>query len=231
MSSNIESLLAARVDAIAFTPVIEDASIIRALSGSDIYKLQLLGNLYPQFDYILFDDYKTTCFITDYLIKRGHRKIMMISPTTERSKGMFDTLHANRIETYPGNFISTLQSPDIEQTIRDALTAYTPTAVITVAQQSKLAFMKVIKSMMIKVPDDVSLISYDDDALSEIVELTSVAHDIEMIGKQASHLILSHILPDYPGYLSSHPRQHILLDTIFKERGSVKRINFAPGEP
>ena len=57
LSNNIQSLLSAKVDAIAFTPIIYDKNLSKILHSRNINLLQLLGNKYSEFDSILFDDY------------------------------------------------------------------------------------------------------------------------------------------------------------------------------
>ena len=65
---NLQTLLAARVEAIAFTPLFEDSDVLELLNSSNVYSLQVLGNAYQQFDSIMCNDYAATSKLTQYLI-------------------------------------------------------------------------------------------------------------------------------------------------------------------
>lgn len=223
MYTNIQNLLSAKVDAIAFTPIISDSKLPQILCNRDIYMLQLLGNMYPEFDSILFDDYSTTCEITQYLLDRGHTKIMMIASTEDRKYGMLDTLKKNHVSLFPGNYVSILHVNSPEDVIEQALLTYRPTAVIVVAQTTSQAFMRVIKRRNFRIPEDLSVIGYDDDALLELNDITSVGHDIEHLGREASALLLNHL--EQKTNTPFPMPQHHLLKTKFIERKSVKILN------
>lgn len=222
MYINIQNLLSAKVDAIAFTPVIYDSKLVETLSSKNIYLLQLLGNKYSEFDSILFDDYHTTCQITHYLLERGHTKIMMIASTEDRKYGLLDTLKKHNISTFEGNYISILHANDTENIIENALLRYKPTAVILVARNTSEAFLRVAKRIQISIPEDLSVIAYDDDVLLELNDITAVGHDIEKVGKRASDLLLSHLEPTL--FKIPEQPQQVLLDTKFVERKSVRNI-------
>lgn len=222
LSKNIQSLLSTKVDAIAFTPIIYDKNLPELLHNRNIYLLQLLGNKYPEFDSVLFDDYHTTCNITQYLIDHGHKKIMMIASTEDRKYGMLDTLKNNNISSYAGNYVSVLHVNNPEKIIENALLKYQPTAVIPVSLTITEAFLRVAKKLKLHIPDDVSIIGYDDNLLLELCDISAVGHDIEMIGKKASDLLLSKLNNTSPESILSP--QHLLLNTRFIERKSVKYI-------
>ena len=222
LSNNIQSLLSAKVDAIAFTPIIYDKNLSKILHSKNINLLQLLGNKYSEFDSILFDDYHTTCDITQYLINHGHKKIMMIAATEDRKHGMLDTLNKNDISTYAGNYVSVLHVDNPEKIIELALLKYQPTAVISVSLTVTEAFLRVTKRLNLHVPDDISVIGYDDNLLLELCDISAVGHNIEMLGKKASSLLLNRI--NHSASDNNISPQHLLLDTHFIERKSVKYI-------
>lgn len=222
LSNNIQSLLSAKVDAIAFTPIIYDKNLSKILHSRNINLLQLLGNKYSEFDSILFDDYRTTCNITQYLIDHGHKKIMMIAATEDRKHGMLDTLNKNDISTYAGNYVSVLHVNNLETIIEHALLKYQPTAVISVSLTVSEAFLRVVKRLKLQIPDDISVIGYDDNLLLELCDISAVGHDIENLGKKACNLLLNRINHSVSNNIISP--QHPLLDTHFIERNSVKYI-------
>lgn len=219
--SNIKSLISAQVDALLFTPFLYNPEIPKFLKNSNIYTLQILGNLYYDFDSILCDDYSATCNITQYLIDRGHTNIMMITPALERKAGMFTTLRKNRLPVHAGSCISTLGVLDSESLIEKALVAFKPSAVIVVAQEAKISLLKVIRKLKYTIPDDLSIVGYDDDALSDFMNITTVGHNIDYIGKEISRALLERLMAE-PDEISAVPKR-TLLDTTFIERTSVKK--------
>lgn len=219
--NNLKSLIAAQVDAILFTPFIYSPEISEFLNGVNVYTLQILGNLYNKFDSILCDDYHATCSATQYLIDRGHQNIMMITPTQSRTKGLLDTLKKNNIPTNEGTYISTLGVKDSEAQIRESLLKFHPSAVIVIAQEAKINLLKVVRELKYNIPDDLSVIGYDDDAISDFSNITTVGHDIDYIGKEISRLLLERLLNNATA--NSSPK-HYLLDTLFIERLSVKNV-------
>ena len=219
---NLQTLLAARVEAIAFTPLFEDSDVLELLNSSNVYSLQVLGNAYQQFDSIMCNDYAATSKLTQYLIDRGHRNIMLICPTEDRKEGLLHTLAVNRIDSYEGNYISPLPLENSASIIEDAITKYRPTAIIAVTQDVLTALMIVLKKLHYKIPDDISVIAYDENPLSQYENITTIGHNIQYIGTEISRFLLDHLLEkNAPG---DAPR-HIFLDTTFIERSSVKELN------
>lgn len=220
--SNIKSLISAQVDALLFTPFIYNPEIPNLLNSSNIYTLQILADLYKGFDSVLCDDYSATCNITKYLIDRGHKNIMMITPTINRAEGMIYTLKANAIPVHEGSCISTLGVADSESLIEQALLKYKPSAVIVVAQEAKIALLKVTQRLNYNIPDDISIIGYDDDTLSDFSNITTLGHDINYIGKEISQILLERLISKTED-LPQTPKS-TLLNTIFIERSSVKDL-------
>lgn len=218
---NLQTLLAARVEAIAFTPLFEDTSVLKLLDTSNVYALQVLGNIYKQFDSVMCDDYATTCRITQYLIDRGHRDIMLICPTEDRKEGMLDTLAANSISSHEGSYLSPLPPEDSASIIEEAVLKYRPTAIIAVTQDVLTTLMIVLKKLHYSIPDDISVIAYDENPLSQYENITTVGHDIHYIGKEISRILLDHLLERT---LPEEAPRHIYLDTAFIERSSVNTI-------
>lgn len=220
--SNIKSLVAAQVEAILFSPILYNQEIPRYLKTAPVYTLQILGNLYKEFDYILCDDYTATCNLTQYLIAKGHKNIMMITHTESRTKGLLDTLKKCGISPREGTCLSLLGISDQEKAIEIALKKFHPTAVIAVAQEAKIALLKVVRKLKYKIPDDLSVIGYDDDALSDFSNITTMGHDINYIGKEISKTLLDRLMNTSKP--ENNAPRHILLDTLFIERLSVKDI-------
>lgn len=219
---NLQTLLAARVEAIAFTPLFEDPGVLELLNSSNVYPLQVLGNAYQQFDSIMCNDYAATSKVTQYLIDRGHRNIMLICPTEDRKEGLLHTLTANAINTYEGNYISPLPPEDSDNIIENAVIKYRPTAIIAVTQDVLTTLMIVLKKLHYRIPDDISVIAYDENPLSLYENITAIGHDIQYIGTEISHFLLNHLLEQS---VPADTASHIFLNTTFIERSSVRDLS------
>lgn len=81
--------------------------------------------------------------------------------------------------------------------------------------------MIVLKKLHYKIPEDISVIAYDENPLSQYENITTIGHNIQYIGTEISRFLLDHLLErNAPG---DSPR-HIFLDTTFIERSSVKAL-------
>ncbi|MCI8381636.1 MAG: LacI family transcriptional regulator [Lachnospiraceae bacterium] len=218
---NLQTLLAARTEAIAFTPLFEDSAVFDLLNTSGVYPLQILGNAYSQFDSVMCDDYGATCRLTQYLIDRGHHNIMLICPTEDRKEGLLHTLAANAIVVTEGNYISPLPAEYSSAIIERAIIKYRPSAIIAVTQDVLTSLMIVLKNLHYRIPDDISVVAYDDNPLAEYENITVIGHDIQYIGEEMARFLLNHLLGRKPPEDTPH---HILLETNFIERSSVKNI-------
>ena len=78
--------------------------------------------------------------------------------------------------------------------IEDAITKYRPTAIIAVTQDVLTALMIVLKKLHYKIPDDISVIAYDENPLSQYENITTIGHNIQYIGTEISRFLLDHLL-------------------------------------
>lgn len=156
--------------------------------------------VYENTPFVASDNYGGARMAIKYLYDMGHRKIAHIS-------GPFNTMSAS--ERYTG----ALQGyKDVGLTMEDAyfieaemfnyesafkstqylLSRFTdknrPTAIFVGADIMAIAAMKAIRSRGLKVPEDISIIGFDDIEAAKYVspELTTVRQNKEMIGEQVA---------------------------------------------
>lgn len=215
---NLQRLMEAQVEALAFTPRVVSRDVIDLLAGTNLYPLQIHSNVYSHIDSILNDDVQGMADITQYLVDRGHRDILLLSSNDDRGKGMLNTLEENGLDARRGSIVYTEMVEDVETVVEEALRQTKPTAVIVVAQKNRVALLKVLKRLGLRFPKDISVVGYDDDALSEYLGITTMGHDIQHIGREISAMLLENMQKD-----RSQPSQpqHRLTKTRFIERTSV----------
>ncbi|GAA4080920.1 LacI family DNA-binding transcriptional regulator [Amphibacillus indicireducens] len=140
----------------------------------------------------------------EYLFELGHRKIAHIAGDTkifsaiERAKGYKETMEKLNLSVpdeyiVNGNFFS--YEGGREAMIRLLSLQDRPTAVVVAGDHMALGAIKVIKEAGLKVPDDISIIGFDDIAVAQHIDppLTTIRQDKDLIGRQAAIMLLNKI--------------------------------------
>ncbi len=98
-----------------------------------------------------------------------------------------------------------------------------PTAIFAVSNLISLGVIRALSEEHLKVPDDVSIISFDDQPYSKFLAtpMTTIAQQNTNIGLIATKLLIDHIESD-----STLEPKGIFLPTNLIVRNSVKKINW-----
>ena len=137
-------------------------------------------------DCVVMDNYAGAYAAGKYLIELGHKKIGYLKSVArvnnfdERQKGFEAALNECGIDLDPANIYqvgSTIE--DCETGLSEALTEkrYLPTALFAESDYLAVGALKSLQGLGIKVPDDVSVIGFDNIAISELMtpKLTTVS--------------------------------------------------------
>lgn len=149
-----------------------------------------------------FDDYNASKAATDYLIQKGHKKIGMIScpiydiaTGVERKRGFLDAIHAAGLDFctsyfYEGNF--TLESGYQGMKNICETNEQMPTAIFAATDYMAMGAIRYLTEQGIHVPDDISVIGFDDVNVSAYFNptLTTIHTDKKAIGFIAAHNLL-----------------------------------------
>jgi LacI family transcriptional regulator len=147
-----------------------------------------------------FDSAPGACLATEYLIRQGHRRIAFIAGSTghldaaQRLAGYKAALAAHRIPfsdalVVPGDYSDKGGHAALEQLLE---TGVEFTAVFAANDQSAYGAMLALHRRGIKVPEDVSVIGYDDLPTSSfsIPPLTTVHRAIDEVGEAAAQAMI-----------------------------------------
>lgn len=158
---------------------------------------------YPELDpaYILMDDEKGGYMATQYLLQLGHREIAGIFKTDDlqgvrRQAGFLAALSAYNISIKPeylGNYDTEQLSSYPYQFTRGLLQRTNgPTAIVCYNDQVAIKILEAVREEGIKIPDQLSIISYDDSmlAVASEVKLTTIKHPKAEMGRQAARFII-----------------------------------------
>lgn len=210
----LEMMASAKVDAVIMIPIdANNLSYIQSISDHTKF-IQLFSCLFDQIDSIVMDDIGGAELGANYLIRNGHCRILYAGDPY-RQDGFWRAIDQAGI---PRDQAMTLPwcatAEDVCRAIRD----FSPTAIFSVAQTNEVVW-QAIQQMELSIPEDISLIVYDNTKWVSLVGLTAVAHDLEQIAATLVDQLLKRLNGD-----DSSPAVHITLDPFIVERKSVKRL-------
>ncbi len=180
-----------------------------------------------QIDNVGIDDYKGGVLAAKYFLSHGHRSLAFAGPISnfkgvisERLAGFAETLAQAETEL-PENQIYNLVHQSPEAILSSIMSSeHRPTGLFVTSDQIASEIYGAAHRMDISIPDDLSLIGFDDFPLDRILTpaLTSVHQDITGKAARACDILLRRIAqPDMPGESQT-------LDVKLIERESVKYI-------
>ncbi|MBA4496447.1 LacI family DNA-binding transcriptional regulator [Paenactinomyces guangxiensis] len=194
-----------QVDGIIFTSEVLTEDYYRVLKAMNIpvILVSTFSLRYP-FPYVKVDDKHAAYHATEYLIKQGHRKIAMISGTegdeiagTPRIEGYREALRDYGIPFQENLFVFG------DFGYRSGCAAMKKllergeefTAVFAASDEMATGALSVAYQHGIKVPDQLSIIGYDNLQIAEmsVPPLTTVAQPLFEMGKLAAEMLLTMI--------------------------------------
>ncbi len=150
------------------------------------------------------DSYNCTYNAVKYLIERGHKKIahihgdLYVYAGQERFKGYKQALIDYQIpftDTLLYEGTSYTMSEGYERGMQIARMDDKPTAIVTASDNLAIGVMKAFQENHIKIPDDISIIGFDNINIANIVTppLTTINQDKEKIAFNAAKCLIQQI--------------------------------------
>ncbi|HZK11484.1 MAG TPA: LacI family DNA-binding transcriptional regulator [Atribacterota bacterium] len=200
----ISLLLAKRVDGLLITPVQDrdddiknliDANIPFVVVGRDFENIEV--------DAIYNDEVKGGFLATEYLIKKGHKRIALIdgflykSPAKERLEGYKKALNKYRIPLDDSLIsVGDINIEDGHERTKQMLEKNLGfTAIFAYNDMMAFGSMQAIKEKGLRIPEDIGLVGYDDIPFSSLISpaLTTIRLKKQELGIESVKLLLSHI--------------------------------------
>lgn len=181
------------------------------------------------FSHIVQDDFHNGYLATKYLLKNNHNDILGIFKSDDiqginRYKGFLKALREYEIFPEPESTIW-YHTDDKDQKpshiIKHIINNHNklPSGIICYNDQIAHNIIKSIKDCGLNIPDDISVIGFDDSFLAKVLEpqLTSIRHPKADLGKKAAQTLLK---------LINNPQEklNLKLQTELVKRNSVKKI-------
>lgn len=201
---SISHLLEKRVEGLIIAPVGIYSHHLNEIQQSKIPTI-LVDRIFEKspFDTVSVDNHKGSCLATEYLIKKGHRRIGFIqglpgSVTNEqRLKGFIDTLESHGIKVSSKYIVG-----DDFRSLNGYLQVKTllkyknpPTAIFAAGDLIALGCIQAINEAGLRIPRDISLITFDDPRYFAHLSppITAVKQPVTEMGIIAVKLLMERI--------------------------------------
>ncbi|MGI6070242.1 MAG: LacI family DNA-binding transcriptional regulator [Blautia sp.] len=226
----IELLLRYRVDGIVASFVGPSEGTLNKIKRLGVKVVSLdrqLENL--ESDLIAIDNINGAMQQVEYLANLGHRKISLISGTSfdsngkNRLKGFIKGMEKCKIPVNPDYIVSGdfLEERAYSAAVELMHREQRPTAIITHNNLMCIGAYKALKDMGVKIPEEVSLVGFDDFVFSQHLQpsITLIDRPVKEMGELAGKMIIDRIEGKYQGA----PRE-IIFPVHLRQGGSCMRI-------
>lgn len=235
--SIIESIVNRRVDKVVLSTGDSLALQVKKLLSKHV-KVVLVDCWIPEVDChrIYFDYRKGARMITEYLINKGHRRFVYLGlkpdsqTRIDRVEGFKDALKDADLE-FSDDFIIYFDESEAMDSNRENIefkadfalandvlaSPVKPTAIVAANDMMALGVLSYCNSVNIKVPDDISVVGFDDSIFSELSHpaITTIRVPAEYMGEMAAKLLFNE-------EESNTPKYNIVLEPELIVRNSVK---------
>lgn len=226
----IRLLLARRVDGMIVVPCSDDATMLEMVSETT--PVVLIDRYYEntKLSYVCSDNYNGSIDAVKYLTQFGHRKILCIrgnlqtTPVKDRVRGYMDAMLSASFEdsiNVSGNSFS-VETGYLETKLALSSRDNRPTAVFALSNTILLGALKAIKEADLRIPDDISLVSFDGSKYFDYLDpaITHVSQPINNMGLLAIKILVQEIDgTNGPGTHIELPVQLIVKDSV----GMIRR--------
>ena len=161
-------------------------------------------------------------YATSYLIQLGHRHIAYLGDnlsihdgfvtSKERYAGYLQALHDADIPQNPDYYrIGELSFDAAKELATDLLTLATrPTAIFAMSDVQALGCLSAARELGLRVPEDLSIIGYDDLEMSEHIGLTTVRQHLEPGGEMAMNYLMQLVHRTQPDTIPRLPDLQVI---------------------
>jgi DNA-binding LacI/PurR family transcriptional regulator len=202
-SALVRTLLEHRVAGLALLSPLMPTKELRGLTSS--WPTVLIGRdaSLPGVDIVTTDEHQAARLVLDHLTEKGHRDIVHVTgganrSAKDRAKAYRTVMAEHGLEPLQiAGAFSQAAGQDAARAILEL--PRLPTAVIAANDLVAVGAMGVLESHGLRVPDDISVVGYDDSQIARLdqVQLTSIRQPVDRFGHAAMSLLLHRI--DEPG--------------------------------
>ena len=214
--------LIGRVDGLLTISLAPPKSELRRLAAAGI-PVVLVDQAHDSVATVTVDDVEGGRMATEHLLSLGHRRIAFAGDTVDGVHGASASsrrcvgyqralsdagvpLRPELVQLRPHGRMAA----EIAQELLDLPAA--PTAVFAASDLQALAMLEAVEALGRRVPDDLSVVGFDDVELARYAGLTTVAQPLEDSGTRGAELLLSAL----EGEDVLQARQHLSLELVVR---------------
>ena len=213
----IALMASSRVDALVFSPRDRSgADLIGALKETTEL-FQLFTDTYEEIDSVTVDDAGGVYEAVKLLLENGHRRILYVGGDP-RAAGYSRAFSEAGLTADEG--LISLDWSVSEEDIRRMLVKRQPTAVLSIAGLSEKVWCAV-RSLSLNVPEQLSMIVYDDSVWARLLGITAVAHPLGEIAEKLCERIFYRLEETDTPLLPENGK--VSVSPFLINRGSVSR--------
>ncbi len=222
----------------------EEAAQLEALG----VPVAVLGPGPAGFATVVVDDFQAALTAVRHLINLGHRNIAHIGIDNSEDVTSGSTRPVARLAGYRTALRDAgLAAPDEllalgDLTVDGGAAAMArlisgpimPTAVFVASDEMAFGALKVLRSAGLRVPEDVSVVGYDNHELAELLDLTSIDQAVHNQGEAAAQLVLNALSADKGGeraVATASIPTHLVIRRSTAPPSSPRTPNDNPKEP
>ena len=219
---NITCLEQMKVDALIFATVSnQEYPEINKMISDGKPVIQFFMQTHRGADAILFDDELGTYQAVKYLIQNGHKDILMLYKYRigfpQRSNGYRKAFEEEGLEVDERYLYDIPYNDSIRGVIQNKIQELKPSAILAVNEIIATSTVCALKEMKLMVPQDISLIIYDDLPWAAASKLTTIGHAFDSAGS-----LCKNILMEITGLEKKHTPVRLVIDPMLIVRDSVR---------
>lgn len=181
------------IDGILFADIDNDLSVVKKAIKVGMPCMVLNNIIDEPINYVAVDNYKAGFQVVEYFVKQGHTKIATIAGDVStqagirRLDGYRDALKKFNVKS-PRNYITFgdfLRTPARLAAKKLLKLKNRPTAIFAASDVMALEAIDVAKSLKLKIPEDISIIGFDNNPLCSTspIALSTVSQPIVEMGR------------------------------------------------
>ena len=183
----------------------------------------------PNVSCVMMDDIQAFDELTQYLIDRGHRKIVLVHGrkiamvSMQRLVGAYQAMQRNGLELTHDNIIYTnFLREEAREGVKEFFRTHSPdsaTAFLCMSDMLAIGTIEGLKELGYKVPDDYSVVGFDGLEVTNFTDpaITTIDQNIQQKGYEATSLLCDMIR-------GRRKAQRLVLPHTLTERESVRTL-------
>lgn len=184
------------IDGIIFADIDNDLSIVKKAIRRGVPCMVLNNVLEEPINYVAVDNRRAAIEVVDYLVGLGHSDIATIAGDVSTQSGLMRLegfqeamiKHGFKVPRTHITFGDYLRTPARAAAQKLLALKNRPTAIFAASDVMALELIDVAKSLKIKIPEELSIVGFDDNPLNSTssIPLTTVAQPLVEMGRLGS---------------------------------------------